>query len=635
MDNNDKNKLEQSIDELKSDLDTLNQGGLNLKEDFIGQQVNNWLDKHPEATTTVQDNSLISNKMHESFWNDERIKQNYVTPQMFGAKADGITDDTEAIVKANEFLNGKGGTLLFPTGTYLIGTFNVDMNPKGVLGFSAIMCYSNITYKGEPNAVIKVADNINTDTTAFQSVFTEFDNGLHDVTFDNLIFELNGGNNLFPSSLRNKAYMCAGIRTLYPKNITIKNCKFLHCPGLNCVSLGHAENATIFNNQFLDCADTIDGNTAIWDHSAFISHGKNINVLNNMFSNSLLSSVASGLEINTENSVVTGNTFINQKVGLLISPISSISVKNISVSNNYFKNNATDVSLWSMDDENSGLDGVIINSNIFESNMGSNACIDIFTHIRYFCKNIIISNNKFKMIYDNEAIYIRHCVYLGNGVENIKIHSNIVETLSGYFIYVYGGCKKLFITDNAVRNCSHTAHSAMPDTRPYIIIDSNTSYVDTVVIKNNYFEDVNGSLNKSNCLMFLSDCRYVTIADNVMKGFGVEINNDNAIFNNTTNNYFMVTHKADTDRPSVSFKCSKNSKFIIPFGIEFVKRNNDLGGGYLHLSYDNSIAEVGSSFYCEQGSIIRNTTPNLGTPTGWVCIESGWGGTWKPFGIIE
>lgn len=50
------------VSQLKEDLDTLNQGGLNLKEDFIGQQVNKWLDEHPEATTTVQEHSLTIDK---------------------------------------------------------------------------------------------------------------------------------------------------------------------------------------------------------------------------------------------------------------------------------------------------------------------------------------------------------------------------------------------------------------------------------------------------------------------------------------------------------------------------------------------------------------------------------------------
>lgn len=56
-------KLSQENAELKGDLDTLNQGGLNLKEDFIGTQVNEWLDEHPEATTTVQDRSLTEEKL--------------------------------------------------------------------------------------------------------------------------------------------------------------------------------------------------------------------------------------------------------------------------------------------------------------------------------------------------------------------------------------------------------------------------------------------------------------------------------------------------------------------------------------------------------------------------------------------
>ena len=62
----DDTKVREDIGQLRSDLNTLNEGGLILKEDFIGRQVDNWLDEHPEATTTVEDRSITENKLNEN-----------------------------------------------------------------------------------------------------------------------------------------------------------------------------------------------------------------------------------------------------------------------------------------------------------------------------------------------------------------------------------------------------------------------------------------------------------------------------------------------------------------------------------------------------------------------------------------
>lgn len=51
--------------------------------------------------------------------NELRSQQNYITPQMYGAKGDGTTDDTESIKNAVNALND-GDTLFFPYGTYLV-----------------------------------------------------------------------------------------------------------------------------------------------------------------------------------------------------------------------------------------------------------------------------------------------------------------------------------------------------------------------------------------------------------------------------------------------------------------------------------------------------------------------------------
>lgn len=79
----------------------------------------------------------------------------YVTPQMFGAKADGVTDDTKAINDAIEAV-GNNGMVFFPEGTYLVSS-----SMSSSLGVSeryfAVKVYQkeNITLRLSPNARIK------------------------------------------------------------------------------------------------------------------------------------------------------------------------------------------------------------------------------------------------------------------------------------------------------------------------------------------------------------------------------------------------------------------------------------------------------------------------------------------------
>lgn len=97
----------------------LNEGGLQIKDDVIAQQITGWLKEHPEATTTVQDHSLTIDKMVVG-------TLGYVTPQMFGAVGDGVVDDTAAIQAAvNAHLN-----VYIPSGTYLVnGKYNDWTDP--------------------------------------------------------------------------------------------------------------------------------------------------------------------------------------------------------------------------------------------------------------------------------------------------------------------------------------------------------------------------------------------------------------------------------------------------------------------------------------------------------------------------
>lgn len=81
----------------------------------VSVDVKEWLDDHPEATTTVQDGSLTESKFADSL-KLKTIKE-YVTPEMFGAVGDGVTDDSIAMQSA---ISSNKTVYLTNNKTYLI-----------------------------------------------------------------------------------------------------------------------------------------------------------------------------------------------------------------------------------------------------------------------------------------------------------------------------------------------------------------------------------------------------------------------------------------------------------------------------------------------------------------------------------
>lgn len=113
------------------------------------QAVNNWLDDHPEATTTVQDNSLTEAKFSDML----RLKtlKDYVTPEMFGAVGDGIADDTASFQEAIDISALNKVPLILLHDYYLTATITVP---------SKTTVISLTAHEEHPKIII--ADNIGT-----------------------------------------------------------------------------------------------------------------------------------------------------------------------------------------------------------------------------------------------------------------------------------------------------------------------------------------------------------------------------------------------------------------------------------------------------------------------------------------
>lgn len=73
----------------------------------------------PDPDGNEQEFEIVDGKMREMF----------ITPQMFGAKGDGESDDTEALQNLFEEASATGETVVFPNGTYCItDTVNITSN---------------------------------------------------------------------------------------------------------------------------------------------------------------------------------------------------------------------------------------------------------------------------------------------------------------------------------------------------------------------------------------------------------------------------------------------------------------------------------------------------------------------------
>ena len=216
---------------------------------------------------TAESKFTTPNLKGEGYW---------ITPQMFGAKADGVTDDSDAIQAAIDTAPN-GATLYFPKGVYAISkglvTSNKDINIKGerigrYIGKNdALSAHwgSIIKYIGDSDATLITQGSSDwnftiSDIILYSDACTFTDNGLDDATIPYAQYFLtkkdivvNGIKTIQTSSLRGVAVVgMSGYGLLPAQAMNVMDCNFYACN--RCIQV--EKNDLMLRNCYLTASGT-------------------------------------------------------------------------------------------------------------------------------------------------------------------------------------------------------------------------------------------------------------------------------------------------------------------------------------------------------------------------------------------
>lgn len=255
----------------------------------------------------------------------------------FGAKADGITDDTQAIQKAiNHASSQSMTTIYFPKGIYSIGSYTVTSN--FLINF-CISVHSNISIKGDGDeTIIRLANHTfdKRDTSANGHIFLCKE--VKNIRFSNILIDMNGSNNLVPKNIF-KNY--SAIFGYIGENFIIKNVTVKNCAGTNMLDImSKGDNLLVENCRFINGGNYVGDlipNKGQIDFSFVYSEWSHTIIRNNFIQQQnidiALENYTGGIELHGDNSSAIHNYIQGCWPGVYITSILR-NLNNITVENN-------------------------------------------------------------------------------------------------------------------------------------------------------------------------------------------------------------------------------------------------------------------------------------------------------------
>lgn len=319
------------------------------------------------ASTVTGQNTIIDAGLVKIFGTDVAIAGSWnVTeayPEWFGAKGDGVSDDTKAIKLSGKF--GVNSTMVFQQKTYIVNVIQgIDNSQRHILfGLKT----SHIKGNG---AIIRLGDNNNCDLRnhkGFGSLFniqSQESLVVENLTIDfnyaqNPIYQTEGRSQSVQENTQQNAFCIRDI-----KNVIIDSCTFIEHSGTNCIDWLMYDRwadgdmyVRVSNCKFLKCGKVsyYDNNgtieTAAHDVSTcalhYRTHNKTYKYKLDFFNNYI-----EGVGINAYNALECSSTELNFSDNIVegfkycVMPCAYVDHMNVMIANNKFLKTGCPISIW-------------------------------------------------------------------------------------------------------------------------------------------------------------------------------------------------------------------------------------------------------------------------------------------------
>lgn len=481
----------------------LNTNTLKVRDDNTGEYVpiqaynapgviEDWLDNHPEATTTVQDESLTYKKLVTG-------TLGYVTPEMFGAVGDGVTDDTQFIQNAVTFAGNNNLLIVFDK-KYVISNI-IDVG----LVFNA---------QGLNNASIK-------QTTSDRAIF--YSEHVDKFNLSNL--QLEGLGTDYTNANHTGVNTACGVYvngSTESSDISINDCQFIKF-GFSSLYLKYCNNVTCSGNYFeLLGSDVIKSNDNYNFAIRAINGTKNLKISNNIFSGGAIHiSVGSINDASREieNISITNNRFEN------VYGQHSIYLqdgRNIVIANNVFSKIQLNAIKLQSDVNTKDFSEIIISSNTCES-------------LSDWAINITIASADVNTLYDI-VVSGNTCVGGINlfSADNVSISNNIIN--KSYTIGIYSRkSNHCTIENNHIYNAGTFG--------VYCAGDQDSKAIYNTVSNNFIFDSGQSNLENSSNGIHMLYCDFLQINGNTVNSSDGKMLYCLFILNSSTTNLFVDGNK--------------------------------------------------------------------------------------------